>query len=319
MSEIKLYIEGRDMTSEVGITQAVYDSYAADYIDTLTISLQDKDGTWSKWKPKAGEKVELQLETLKTGVLYIHNLKAINGIYHVTARSLPPYKNGLQKSEWEKITFLQLAQTMASRLGLILETHGVSDQSYQRLFQESESDLSFLRRICMQEGHDMLIYDGKLIIYDPATLEAQGATQTIEFTGKGNFDFFEREGTKTGTVRVVRTRKKTGDSPLDETEEILINETASSGEGRILTYSNLKPYTEVEARRWASGLLKSANRSLKTGRFKLSLQLGLMAGSIIDIKNSRASAWNGPAFLFHVKHDLKSEVSTLYFRSIGGE
>ena len=319
MSELKLYIEGKDMTSEVGTTQAVYDSYAADYIDTLTVSLQDKDGTWSKWRPKAGEKIELQLDTLKTGTLYIHNLKATNGIYHVTARSLPPYKNSLQKSEWEKITFLQLAQTIASRLGLTLETHGVSDESYHRLYQDSETDLSFLRRICRQEGRDMLIYDGKLIIYDPSTLETQGAKQSVEFTGKGNFDFFEREGTKTGTIRVIRTQKKAGDSPLDETEEILIDEKTSSGEGRTITYSNLKPNTEVEARRWANGLLKSANRYLKTGRFKLSLQMGLMAGSIIDIKNGRASAWNGSAFLFHVKHDLKSEVSTLYFRSIGGE
>ncbi len=325
MSEIRLYIEGKDMTPEIGITQAVYDSYAADYIDTLVLSLQDKDGTWSKWRPKVGEKVELQLDTLKTGTLYIHKLKATNGVYHVTARSLPPYKNGLQRSEWEKITFLQLAQTVASRLGLSLKTYGVSDQSYERIYQDDESDLSFIRRMCHQEGYEVLIYDGSLILYEEKTLT--GTPQNVSFTGKGDFDFFEREGLRTGTVRVIRAQTKV-EGPLavdrseivfDEYEKILIDETTSRGEGRTLTYSTLKPNDEIEARRWASGLLKSANRYLKTGRFKLSLQLGLMAGSAINIQNDRASAWNGPVFLFHVKHDLKSEVSTLYFRSSGGE
>ncbi len=325
MSELKLYIEERNMTNEVGITQAVYDSYASDYIDTLVLSLQDKDGIWSRWKPRAGEKVRLQLDTLKTGTLYIHKLTATNGVYHITARSLPPFKNSVRKTIWKDVSFLQLAQTIASRLGLGFKSYGVGDVSYGELYQD-ESDLSFLRRLCQQESRDMLIYDGSLIIYDPTTLEAQGATQSVEFTGKGDFDFIEREGTRVGTVRVVRTQTKVN-GPLnverseivfDEYEKILIDESFSSGEGRTLTYSNLKPSNAIEARRWASGLLKSANRYLKTGRFKLSLQLGLMAGSIINIQNSRASAWNGPVFLYRVRHDFKSEVSTLYFRSIGG-
>lgn len=327
MSELKLYIEERDMTNEVGIVQAIYDSYASDYIDTLVLSLQDKDGIWSQWKPRAGERVALQLDTLKTGTLYIHKLTATNGVYHITARSLPPFKNGIRKSVWKGVSFLQLAQMIASRLGLGFQSYGISDVSYGELYQDDESDLSFLRRLCRQEGHEALIYDGKLIVYDPTTLEAQGATRSIELTGKGDFDFVEKEGLRTGTVRVIRTQTKitgpvsieSSEIVVDPQEKILIDEMVSSGEGRTITYSDLKPSSATEARRWASGLLKSANRYLKTGRFKLSLQLGLMAGSIINIQNSRASAWNGPVFLFHVKHDLKSEVSTLYFRSSGGE
>lgn len=327
MSELKLYIEGKDMTPEVGIVQAVYDSYADDYIDTLVISLQDKSGIWSLWRPRTGEKIELQLDTLKTGLLYIHKVKATNGLYHITARSIPPYKNGAQKSEWEQVSFLQLAQTIASRLDLSLETYGGDNPCYKRIAQEDESNTSFLQRMCKQEGRSMLIFNGKLIIYDPTTLEAKGATQSFEFTGKGDFNFFEREGERVGAVRVIDTQKKIN-GPLNmEKEEILfelnekitIDETITSGVGKILTYSNLKPSDAIEARRWASGLLKSANRTLKTGYFKLSLQLGLMAGSVIHIKNDRASAWNGPVFLYRVKHNFKSEVSTLYFRAIGGD
>lgn len=321
MSDLKLFIEHKDMSDEIGIISAVHDTYAADYVDTVVMTLQDKDGTWSKWRPKTGEQLELKLGTARTGTMYIHKVCALNGVYQVTARAVPPFKNSIRKCEWEQITFFQVVQTIAERLGLSFENHGATDHSYKRLAQRSESDTAFLRRICHQESAEMLIFDSKLVIYDDKQLESQAPAKSYDFAGEGDFSFVRNEGGKVGTVKVVRTRDRNDCGRLDGTidkydldEEVLCEGEASAGEGRTITYSNLLPNDEQECTRWAQGLLRAANKYLVTGKYKLSLQLDLAAGSVIQITNSRASEWNGPVFLYRVKHDYGEQISTLYFR-----
>lgn len=323
-AKLQLFIEGKDMTDEVGIISAIHDTYAGDYVDTVVCSLQDKDGTWSKWRPKAGEKLEVKLKTARTGTMWIHKVTSTNGIYTVTARAIPPYKNGVQKREWESISFLQICQTIASDLGLSFDNQGASDQTYKRMYQMDESNTAFIRRLCHQEGLEMLCFDGKLVVYDEATLEHQAPALSIDFTGEGDFSFSRNEGDRVGSIRVVRIRETNDCGRLDQgdkfdlKEETLAEGSVSSGEGRTLTFSNLRPNDDGEASRWAAGLLKHANKYNSTGRFKRSLELGLAAGSVIQIKNDRASEWNGPVFLYRVRHDYGAQVSTLYFRGIGG-
>lgn len=324
MSAIQLLIEGKDMSSEVGIFSAVHDTYAGEYVDTLVLGLLDKDGTWSKWRPKTGEKLEMKLETARTGMMYIHQVCAQNGIYKVTARSIPPYKNSVRKCEWESIGFLQICQDVAGKLGLSFESHGATDHTYKRMFQQNESDTAFLMRLCHMEGCEMTIFDGKLVVYDEAQMENQTPLKSYEFTGEGDFTFFRDDSQKVGSVRVVRTRKENAcgrkDTELgdkfDIDEQIMADGTAAAGEGRLITYPDLIPNDDSEAQRWAQGLLHNANKFLATGRYKLSLQLDLAAGSVISISNSRATEWNGPVFLYRVKHDYGNQISTMYFRKI---
>lgn len=320
---LKLFIEGKDMTDDIGITSATHDTYAADYVDTIICGLQDKNGAWSKWRPKQGEELEVSLGTCRTGRMWIHKVVSTNGIYYITARSIPPGKNSVRTREWEGTTFLQTGQLIASELGLSLDNHGVSDQSYKRLYQMGEKNTEFFRRLCHQEGYEMTAFDGKLVVYDESSMEHQAPAQKIDFTGKGDFTFSRNEGNRVGSVQVLRTMNKNAcgrEHPqkeyFDEDKEVLVDATAGSGEGRQLTYTRLKPNDDTEGRRWAEGLLKNANKYNNIGKFQLSLQMGLAAGSVIEIKNDRASEWNGLVFLYRVKHDYKAEVSTLYFRSI---
>ena len=320
-AELKLFIEGKDMTADIGIISAVHDTYAADYVDTIVCGLQDKEGKWSKWRPKAGEELEVTLSTCKTGRMWIHKVTSTNGVYYVTARSMPPGKNSVRTREWEGTTFLSTGQLIAGELGLSFENHGCSDQSYKRLYQMGEKNTEFFRRLCHMEGFEMTIFDGKLVAYEESALEHAAPSQKIDFTGHGDFDFTRGEGDKVGSVQVLRTIKRNATGCKDpdyfkEFEEIMVDQTYSKGEGRQLTYDRLKPNDDSEARRWAQGLLKNANKYSSTGRFRLSLQTGLAAGSVVEIKNDRASEWNGAVFLYRVKHDYRAQESTLYFRAI---
>lgn len=318
--ELKLYIEGKDMTNDIGVISAVHDTYAADYVDSIVCGLQDKDGKWSKWKPKAGEELQLNVGTCKTGKMWIHKVTSTNGIYYVTARSIPPYKNSVQTREWDGTTFLSTASSLANELGLSFENHGCADHSYNRLYQLDEKNTAFFRRLCHMESVEMTIFDGKLIAYDEDSIEHGAPSKKITFTGEGDFSFTRGEGDRVGSVRVMRTVKENHaeSARTDEydDERIVVDQTATKGEGRKITYTRLKPTDDTEALRWAQGLLKNANKYNSTGKFILSLQTDLAAGSVIEIQNDRASEWNGSVFLYRVKHDYKAQASTMYFRAL---
>lgn len=323
--EIKIFIEGKDMSDQIGIISAVHDTYAGDYVDTLTASLQDKDGTWSKWRPKTGEKIELNFSTAKTGVMFIHKITSMNGVYEIVARSIPPFKNSVQKREWKNASFSMICQTIASDLGLTLETYGTPDPTYEQVHQLGEKNTAFLSRICHCEGCDMLAFNEKLVVYDKAQMESQQSKLSYDFTGKGDFTFSRNDGLKAGKVIVARYKKEndwgrsetsTTEHDWDWNERILYQGEASSGEGRTIVYKDLLPTSDAECTRWAGNLLKKANEKLSTGKFTLNLTPELAAGSVITIQNSRATEWNGNVFLYHVRHDYQSTYTTLYFRKI---
>ena len=84
----------------------------------------------------------------------------------------------------------------------------------------------------------------------------------------------------------------------------------------------LRPETAVtvksnaEAARFAKGLLRNANKYGRTGYFTKSLLPGYAAASLLKLKTTKASAWNGTVFIYRVRHDFVGNKSTLYFREL---
>ena len=81
---------------------------------------------------------------------------------------------------------------------------------------------------------------------------------------------------------------------------------------RVALMSN----SNAEAARFAKGLLRNANKYGHTGQFSKALLTGYAAASLLQLKTEKASAWNGPVFVYKVRHDFVGNKSTLYFRDL---
>ncbi len=103
----------------------------------------------------------------------------------------------------EKVKFLQLAQEIAGRHSLTLETYGITDQTYDYVEQNNLADFAFFQNRCTLEGAAFLVYDGKLVVYDEAYMESQQPVDTITITPANDFEYRDEGTNAYGSAEAV--------------------------------------------------------------------------------------------------------------------
>ena len=74
--------------------------------------------------------------------------------------------------------------------------------------------------------------------------------------------------------------------------------------------------SNAEAARFAEGLLRNANKYGRKGQFSKALMTGYAAASLLTLKTTKASMWDGTVFVYKVRHDFVGNKSTVYFRDL---
>lgn len=302
---MKLFYNGADIYNDVSVNYCVHEMYAEKQADTLVIRFNDTKGVWSKWNPAAGDTIRFVEGASDTGKMFIHSMKPENGLFTIRAMSMPKSGSTKRSKSWEGVRFLQLGGEIAARHGLTFQYFGCADQVYPYIKQDNETDFAFYSRLCMLEGCAMLIYDGKLLVYNEAYIEKQTPAGSLDVDINGKFDYDDNRSKCYGSCEV------TGGSYSGKfTAPNAINTAVLRPEKALKLTSN------AEAARFAKGLLRNANKYGHTGQFSKELQLGYAAASLLKLKTKKASAWDGTVFVYKVRHDFVGNKSTLYFRGL---
>lgn len=300
---MKLYYNGADIYDGVSVNYCVHEMHAERQADTLVIRFNDVTGVWSKWQPAAGDTLRFTEGAADTGKMFIHSMKSENGLFTVRAMSMPLSGKAKRSKVWEGVRFLQLGKEIAKSHGLTFKSYGCTDHLYTHLKQERETDFALFSRVCMLEGCQMLIYDGKLLAYSERYIESQPPAGTLEVTESGVFAYHDNRATCYGSCEIssgsYAGKFKAPNAP---------NTNVLRPDTTIQVTSN------AEAARFAKGLLRNANKHGRTGQFSRALLTGYAAASMVKLKTAKASMWDGAVFLCKVRHDYVGNKSTLYFR-----
>ena len=301
---MNLYYNGVDIYGDVSVNYCVHEMFAEKQADTLVLRFNDTKGVWSKWNPAEGDAIRFKEGASDTGKMFIHSMKPENGLYTIRALSMPVTGKTKKSKSWEGVRFLQIANEIAGAHGLTFENYGCTDQVYPYLSQENETDFALFSRLCTLEGCQMLIYDGKLLAYNEAYIEAQAVAGSLEVDENGNFTYHDNRATCYGSCE-VNSGSFSGSFKAP----------GATGSA-VLRPDNIRATSNGEAARFAKGLLRNANKYGHTGQFSKSLLTGYAAASLLTLKTPKASAWDGPVFVYKVRHDFVGNKSTLYFRDL---
>lgn len=301
---MNLYYNGVDIYGDVSVNYCVHEMFAEKQADSLVLRFNDTKGVWSKWNPAEGDEIRFKEGASDTGKMFIHSMKPENGLYTIRALSMPVTGKTKKSKSWEGVRFLQIANEIAAAHGLTFENYGCADQVYPYLSQDNETDFALFSRLCTLEGCQMLIYDGKLLAYNEAYIEAQTVAGSLEVDENGNFTYRDNRAACYGSCE-VNSGSFSGSFKAP----------GATGSA-ILRPDNVKATSNSEAARFAKGLLRNANKYGHTGQFSKSLLTGYAAASLLTLKTPKASAWDGPVFVYKVRHDFVGNKSTLYFRDL---
>lgn len=302
---MKLFYNGVDIYKDVSVNYCVHEMYAEKQADTLVLRFNDTKGVWSKWNPAAGDTLRLTEGASNTGKMFIHSMKPENGLFTIRAMSMPKSGTTRESKSWEGVRFLQIANKIAKSHGLTFQNFGCKDQVYPYLKQENETDFALFSRLCMLEGCQMLIYDGKLLAYNEQYIEKQTPAGTLEVDENGQFSYEDNRSACYGSCEI-----SSGGFSGKFKAPNAANSAVLRPDKKIPVTSN------AEAARFAKGMLRNANKYGHTGRFSKSLLTGYAAASLLKLKTQKASAWNGTVFVYKVRHDFVGNKSTLYFRDL---
>ena len=150
----------------------------------------------------------------------------------------------------------------------------------------------------------MLIFDGSLLAYNEHYIEQQEPAGGLTVDENGVFTYEDNRDTMFGSCEVA-SGSYSGKYVADASNSAILRP-----EIPIQVTSN------AEAARFAKGLLRNANKNGRTGQFSKALMTGYAAASLLTLKTTKASMWDGTVFVYKVRHDFVGNKSTIYFRDL---
>ena len=299
---IKLEYKGVDITGKVSINTCYHDMYAENKADGLYLRVNDVNHIWDTWQPKPNDEIKVTYGAISTGKMYVVQCTPVNGLYVIKATAAPPGYKKKNSKAWQQVKLLQIAQEIAGRHGLEFKQYGVTNQQYQYILQANMDDFTFLSRLCRLESCALIIYDGTLTMYSQQYMENQGTNEQIELSTDADYEFYDRSATLYGSCE-IEGGIYDGSFKVNNGADTVL---------RATSFVNIG--SSAEASRYAMGLLRDANKNAMTGYIRGDISLGYAAGSCANIKNPRASSWDGDVFLYHVRNDYANNESKLFFR-----
>lgn len=189
---VKITYNGTDITKELAsyLKFAEYTDVISGQADDLQLTLEDREGLWlSDWFPDKGAVLTASIvakywespndagKELPLGLFEIDEIEcsAMPSEAKLKAVSVP--NNTTLRGEehtraWEKYTVQKIAYDIASMAGLELAYQAEENPTIDRVEQTEQSDLSFMNKLCEDNGLSLKITDKKMVIFDLKQLES---------------------------------------------------------------------------------------------------------------------------------------------------
>ena len=283
--------EGTDITGEIQVASMVTTDNASGLLDSIELKLIDKEGLWSSWSPKNGDKIEVVDEDYHSGVCYIDTMGQSHGKHWVKALSAPMIAKTTSTRSWEEVTLLQLAIDVASGMGMAVKTCDIVNHTYKRMEQLGQSGLQFLKEICKREGYGVKVKDNHVIVFSEEVLEKQQPIMTLDYRG------FDGSPTLTMGEYLYGGCSIWGEIPT----------TFVMDHNKVTLTSGLTATSVGEGQRWCKGLLRHENKGAITIKGSVKRNTKLWAGAVVSVVNM--GLMDGRYLIDQVEHDT-TEIST---------
>lgn len=189
-----LTYENKDISAKIApyVLSVTYTDNLSGSSDELELNLTDADHRWlNEWLPTKGDSIGIQMGYQGEGLMPRRDLQIdeieFNGppdtvSIRCLAAGVTPALRTKNSRGYESRSLKQIAQEIAARHSLKI-VGSVPEIRVERVSQNKEGDLAFLKRLAESYGYVFSVRGGQLIWHDLAELDAKTSTITIERQG----------------------------------------------------------------------------------------------------------------------------------------
>lgn len=337
-ASIAMDINGADMTEDLNLrllSLSWTDNEDGD-ADDLTVELVDRDnvvaGTWlateienraeanlndgtkvtlsptitqENWEGGEGEDISLALGQFVVDSVTVKGgdsgqtvtMQATALDYSTSAR------NSTYTRAWEDTTLRAVASTIAGEAGYSLMYLADGDVSYTRKEQISETNASFLQRLCTAAGLSLKTIDGSLVIFSQNDYETKTTSRVIT-RGDGTYTSFTLDAELSDTCYSSCT-VSWEDTDTGETIEYTYTPSGYTyDEDNVLTVSDEKVSSTAEAKALAIARLREANKGKITASFTFPGDILLVAGLTVELEDF--GGFDGTYYIESSTHSVRA-------------
>ena len=302
--------------------------------DDLSINLEDRADLWlNSWLPDdEGNLLDVTAHTfnritLSDGEVITHlgkfeidevtcngspataQIKAVSVVGNSSLRSQK------RNHTWEKVTLRKIAEDIASRNGQTLIWDCDENPEIDHVEQASQTDLTFLMKLCDDQGLCIKVTPEQLIIFDEYKYELKEPLITVYKPGTGaaggkdiiltwvsNWDF--RNKTRDIYDKCI-VKSQQGKKKETITGEFAAPNTPS--DTKKILYINHQVKDIAEAQRLAKKKLREANKEKVTGSFTTIINYNFSAGITLDLRGF--GKFDGKYIITKVNHSISTNDS----------
>lgn len=297
---LKIIYNKTDISTDIAkyMKSFSYNDVMSGEADDINITLEDRQELWQgDWLPSKGDTLTIDIctkdwqtddeaeNTLPLGLFEIDEVEISKPPSEVKIKAVSVPDNselrGVEKSRsWEKTKLSVIAKDIADGAGMALFFDAPNDPELDRVEQSEQSDLSFLMKLCNDNGLALKISDKKIIIFDEVQYEQAEPIKTLTKNKLDNFNLKSatREVYKACHVKYQNSTSK---------ELIEYTYTLPDKTGKTLEV-NEEVKTIAEAEKLAKKKLREKNKEEITVSINLMGDFDLLAGNTVQLNGFHA-------------------------------
>ena len=294
---MELYYNGVDIADRVDITKCVHHETSGGRCDCLEIEMEHA-GAWYAWEPQTDDQIIAAMDGYHTGTLYLSTILPRDGKYRILAASIPSAARRKGYATYANISLKDLLASCASECGMGSGLFGFDDEIiYPFLMRKMEGAAAFIDRLMRWEGAAFKTVGSRFAGISISSIQTAQADQTVEISAEqSGITHMKRNDAKWAGV-TIRT-------PYAECSAV--DDAVSSGV--YMTVTDLPALDDVQAGRWARGLLLTNNRRAETLTISTEFNAGISAMTRIDIESPTETG--GEWLVDEVVHDFIAKATS---------
>ncbi|TQI66729.1 phage late control D family protein [Clostridium sp. KNHs216] len=293
----QIYYEGKDITSDVEISDLVVTDSCGDQADAIDAKMANSENQWSNWNPRKEDSINIIHQGYRSGSMWIDRVRQEIGSIDLGAVSIPPGGKTKRSRAWENTTLITIASDIAAAHGLTARFLNVPAYTYARVDQIGRGDFGFLQERAMLEGCSIKVQDEKLFLFSDTHMEDQPAVKTIyadDFLEEPRFNNSAEDTYQSCTV----AWRSVGGTFSDQ-----------EASGPALNIGTYPVSSSGESQRFAKNILRNHNKKEMVGEISIALDTTITAGNAVIVAGMGLS--DGKYYIDTAQHSFAGDISRL--------